>query len=104
MDCFHYSKNRKLRYAPKENRDIVEANYTSILTARNPRETEEIRSTVAELDDLHLSLEVNREKFSTKDRNELHQFLAAKAFNCYIDQLVKKSIQKAEQRFIQPEG
>lgn len=98
-----FEENPRIRYSPKDNRDIVEANYTDILTAREPREAEEIRSRVAGLDDLALSLEVNREHFLTEERKELHQFQAAKAFNRYMDQRIMESIQKAEQQLAQPE-
>lgn len=98
-----FGEHSSPQYSPKENRDIVEANYTNILTAREPRETEEIRRRVAGLDDLALSLEVYKERFSTEERNDLHQFQAAKAFNRFMDQLLKESVLKAEQRFAQPE-
>lgn len=93
----------RIRYSPEENRDIVETNFTNILTAREPWEADEIRRRVAELDDLKLSLEAYKERFLTKDRNELHQFQAAKAFNRYMDQMVNESFKKAEQLLIQPE-
>ena len=81
----------------------MDTNFTNILTAREPWEADEIRRRVAELDDLKLSLEAYKERFLTKDRNELYQFQAAEAFNRYMDQMVNESFKKAEQLLIQPE-
>ena len=98
-ECDLPEEDPDFKYAKKEDRDIVAANYIHILVTKTPWEKEEIQELVSGMDDEALSCDVVRAMFSAEESNELHQFHAAKAFTSYIDQLVEKSIRRAERRF-----
>ena len=75
------------------------ANHIHVLTTKRPWQKEEIDAWVTGMDDNELSCDVVKAMFSAEEYNELHQFHAAKAFNGYIDNLVKASQEKAKSRF-----
>ena len=102
-DCDLPEEEPNFRYANKEDRDIVVANHIHVLTTKKPWEKEEIQERVTAMDDETLLCDIAAAMSSAEERNELHQFHAAKAFNRYIDQLVERSIRKAEQRFVKQE-
>ena len=99
-DCDLPEEEPNFRYANKEDRDIVVANHIHVLTTKKPWKKEEIQERVTAMDDETLLSDIAAAMSSAEERNELHQFHAAKAFNRYIDQLVERSIRKAEQRFV----
>lgn len=98
-ECDLPEEDPNFRYANKEDRDIVVANHIHILTTKRPWEKDAIQEWVAGMDDNALSCDVVRAMFSAEESNELHQFHAAKAFAGYIDRMVEKSYQQAEERF-----
>ena len=98
-ECDLPEEDPNFRYANKEDRDVVVANYIHVLATKKPWDRENMSQKVIEMDDDALSNDVVMAMFSAKDSNERNQFHAAKAFNRYIDQLVEKGYEKAEQRF-----
>lgn len=97
--CDLPEEDPNFRYANKEDRDVVVANYIHVLATKKPWDKENMSQKVTEMDDDTLSNDVAIAMFSAEDSNERNQFHAAKAFNRYIDQLVENSHKKAEQRF-----
>lgn len=97
-ECDLPEEDPDFRYAKKEDRDIVIANLIHVLEMGKFFEDESIPDKVNAMDDEELASYVVQALISNREDNELHQFHAAKAFNGYIDQIIKESYQKAEER------
>lgn len=89
--------NNHIRFAKKEDRDVVVANLIHVLAMKNPWVKDRIQENVEKMNDFALVRSVRQALSSAEQSNELHQFHAAKAFNGYIDELVKASEQRAEE-------
>ena len=98
-DCDLPEEDPNFRYARREDRDIIVANLIHIAELKLLGEKEDIQKQIAAMDDNQLSDTVYLNLSATKEDNELHQFHAVKAFNGYIDHVVRVSQKKAEQRF-----
>ena len=89
--------NNHIRFVKKEDRDFVAANLIHVLAMKTPWRKDRIQENVKKMNDSSLVRSVKQALFSAEQTNELHQFHAAKAFNGYIDELVKLSEQRAQE-------
>lgn len=97
-ECDLSDESTDFRYAKKEDRDVVVANHIHVLKLENPLEKDTVEEMVKNMDDDTLANDVMGARLSAKRQNEVNQFHAAKAFNRYIDQLVKESYERARER------
>lgn len=86
-------------YASKERRDYVETTLISVLEKTDPFWDGLMPMVLHGLDDDNLAGAVFNKLMSVRDTNELQQFHATKALTRYLDKLVEKSQNKAQERF-----
>lgn len=86
-------------FARKEDRDVVEAHMIYLFRVMDSLSEKDAAEKVRSLDDEQLWYYVDIRQEGTQENNELHQFHAAKVFNRYLDHLIKRGQNKAEERF-----
>ena len=86
-------------YASKEDRDVVLENMIYVTKNTYYEFDEEDEEEIRNVSDDVLAAAVIDGLLQHKERKELNQFLASKAFNKILDDVIEESIEKAERRF-----
>ena len=86
-------------YASKEDRDVVLENMIYVTKNTYYEFDEEDEEEIRNVSDDALAAAVIDGLLQHKERKELNQFLASKAFNKILDNVIEESIEKAERRF-----